>query len=111
MLIFSQLNFQHIVFEFSPSSLFTFCMSKHILSGSQPTKNAYFLAKIGADTAENEQHFAEILPIGRRVADRTGVGRTRAANAVEKPDYFPAAPAVGGLDRRKHTSRSACEFT
>ena len=33
-------------------------------------KNAYFLAKIGADTAENEQHFADILPIGRRVADR-----------------------------------------
>ena len=32
-------------------------------------KNAYLLAKIGADTAENEQHFAEILPIGRRVAD------------------------------------------
>ena len=25
----------------------------------------YFLAKIGADTAENEQHFAEFLPIGR----------------------------------------------
>ena len=32
-------------------------------------KNSYLLAKIGADTAENEQHFAEILPIGRRVAD------------------------------------------
>ena len=31
-------------------------------------QNAYFLAKIGADTAENEQHFSEILPIGRRVA-------------------------------------------
>ena len=30
--------------------------------------NAYLLAKIGADTAENEQHFAENLPIGRRVA-------------------------------------------
>ena len=29
-------------------------------------KNAYFLAKIGADTAENEQHYAEILPIGSR---------------------------------------------
>ena len=28
--------------------------------------NAYLLAKIGADTAENEQHFAEILPIGPR---------------------------------------------
>ena len=26
-------------------------------------QNAYFLAKIGADTAENEQHFAEILTI------------------------------------------------
>ena len=25
-------------------------------------QNTYFLAKIGADTAENEQHFAEILP-------------------------------------------------
>ena len=25
-------------------------------------QNAYFLAKIGADTAENGQHFAEILP-------------------------------------------------
>ena len=29
-------------------------------------KNAYFLAKIGADTAEDEQHPDEILPIGRR---------------------------------------------
>ena len=27
-------------------------------------QNAYLVAKIGADTAENEQHFAEILPIG-----------------------------------------------
>ena len=34
-------------------------------------KNAYFLAKFGADTAENEQQCAEILPIGRRVADRS----------------------------------------
>ena len=32
-------------------------------------QNAYLLAKIGADTAEIEQHFADILPIGRRVAD------------------------------------------
>ena len=31
-------------------------------------QNAYFLGKIGADTAENEQRFAEILrgPAGRR---------------------------------------------
>ena len=32
--------------------------------------NAYLLAKIGADTAENEQHFAEILPIRRRLGPR-----------------------------------------
>ena len=32
-------------------------------------KNAYSLAKIGADTAENERNFAEILPkIGLRAA-------------------------------------------
>ena len=31
---------------------------------------AYLLAKNGTDTAENEQLFADILPIGRRVADR-----------------------------------------
>ena len=32
---------------------------------------AYFLAKIGADIAENEQHFADILPIGRRGSRRS----------------------------------------
>ena len=32
-------------------------------------KNAYLLAKISADTAENEQHLAEILP-------KTGIYRT-----------------------------------
>ena len=32
-------------------------------------KNAYFLAKIGADTAENEQHFAEILPTDAMYGD------------------------------------------
>ena len=36
--------------------------------------NAYFLAKIGADTAENEQHFAEILPIRRPAAARPANG-------------------------------------
>ena len=29
-------------------------------------QNEYFLAKIGADTAENEQHLAEILPKTKR---------------------------------------------
>ena len=35
-------------------------------------KNAYLLAKIGADTAENEQQSAEILPIGLRSAEANG---------------------------------------
>ena len=49
-------------------------------------QNAYFLAKIGADTAENEQHFAEILP-------KTGKGRSRASAArrrrAGRKDFYP----------------------
>ena len=47
-------------------------------------QNAYFLAKIGADTAENEQHFAEILPkignypSGRSTSPRGPQGRPTA---------------------------------
>ena len=44
-------------------------------------QNAYFFAKIGPDTAENEQHFAEILPIGRRVADRCSRNRLAVPDA------------------------------
>ena len=47
-------------------------------------QNGYLLAKIGADTAENEQHFAEILPIGRRVAAASGA-------KSEEPDAGRAA--------------------
>ena len=55
-------------------------------------QNAYFLAKIGADTAENEQHFAEILPIGRRVAD--GKLRELAADLRRgSADLSPSVPA------------------
>ena len=31
-------------------------------------QNAYFLAKISADTAKNEQHFAEILPKAGKIS-------------------------------------------
>ena len=41
-------------------------------------KNAYLLAKTGADTAEKEQHFAGNFPIGRRVARRCTTGPQRA---------------------------------
>ena len=53
-------------------------------------QSAYFLAKIGADTAENEQQFAEILPIGRRVAahstqgERSGPGRLAGLQRAER---------------------------
>ena len=60
-------------------------------------KNAYFLAKIGADTAENEQHFTEILPIGRRVADRC-----RGPPACSRG---PAAAAAGSRRGRRRSSR------
>ena len=56
-------------------------------------QNAYFLAKIGADTAENEQHFAEILPIGRRVADHGPTDRRRVRAAV-----LPDAEAPAGQE-------------
>ena len=73
-------------------------------------QNAYFLAKIGADTAENEQHFAEIssawtdrrpgrgLPLLFRHAGDTGSqpsperlrarGLPAAASCQVVPDFF-----------------------
>ena len=61
-------------------------------------QNAYFLAKIGADTAENEQHFAEILPkIGNYP---TGRLTPRAGRAAPWPGAgVPARLDEGGLSR------------
>ena len=57
--------------------------------------NAYLLAKIGADTAENEQHFAENLPIGRRGMLRGGLLRRRV------PSRGPCAPCHLPTDVRE----------
>ena len=46
-------------------------------------QNAYFLAKIGPDTAKNEQHFAEILP-------KTGNYPTGPESQVESAAPWPA---------------------
>ena len=54
-------------------------------------KNAYLVAKIGADTAENEQQFAEILPIGRRAP----VGAAPAARGCGGPPLRDAAARQG----------------
>ena len=54
-------------------------------------QNAYLVAKIGAETAENEQHFAEILPkfcqptlsdVAARVLLRVGARRRRGAELL-----------------------------
>ena len=42
-------------------------------------QNAHLLAKIGADTAENEQHFPEILPKNWQMSSRA---RARGARGV-----------------------------
>ena len=61
-------------------------------------QNAYFLAKISADTAENEQHFAEILPKAR------DLGRGRGAAGRGPPRRGGAVPG------RWLSLPEACEF-
>ena len=63
-------------------------------------QNAYFLAKIGADRAENEQHFAEIW---QAPGQRPGAG---GADGVEPPrvpgvihtDWYHALKQKGATD-------------
>ena len=61
-------------------------------------QNAYFLAKIGADTAENERNFAEILPktgnypTGSRTPWwRSAKKRSTAGRAASKVAIQPSA--------------------
>ena len=49
-------------------------------------QNAYLLAKIGADTAENEQHLAEILP---KTPASSAPRRARRASAAKKLSAVP----------------------
>ena len=67
-------------------------------------KNAYLFAKIGADPAENEQHFAEILPIGRRcrnraTADRQNVADKSKAGGRPPPALLSSASDLSGRHR------------
>jgi hypothetical protein len=71
---------------------------------------AYLLAKIGADTAENERNFAEILPKSGNYP--TGAGRNDAScsetikniSIDEKP-----RPSSGGLEKEGLTIGAAHE--
>ena len=68
-------------------------------------QNAYFLAKIGADTAENEQHFAENLPkIGNYP---TGPSRGRAPED-ERVFVVNGSQRISGKDLRYKCRCAAC---
>ena len=73
--------------------------------------NAYLLAKIGADTAENERNFAENLPkIGRVPLDRCAVSPRnpqRAARRLGSKPFFFACTRRKGQNAYKH---SRCEW-
>ena len=58
-------------------------------------QNAYLLAKIGADTAENEQHFAENLQKNGNYPTEPRVLRV-GEDAVERGLRVPAAGRVLG---------------
>ena len=63
-------------------------------------QNAYFLAKFGADTAENEQHLAESLPIGACAGERP---RPRVTSAA----FFTGLPAFGTLRKEKKSKKKS----
>ena len=75
-------------------------------------QNAYFLAKIGADAAENEQHFAEISPIGR--ARRQPRRRRRPALLLLSKERTarPAAtpPRISGKTRNEEGTAHLCKI-
>ena len=60
--------------------------------------NAYLLAKIGADTAENEQHFARVI-----TAARIGSLRSRRPTVDSPP--VAARPSSGSSGRRPRARR------
>ena len=71
-------------------------------------QNAYFLAKIGADTAENEQHFSEILPGPPRPAPRGS--RTPHVRLVGQDDDLREAPKEGGVEHLRNIGKFAILF-
>ena len=60
-------------------------------------QNAYFFAKIGADKAENEQHFAEILPTDALPNEHRRPAVRRRSSAQAPDGAVRAVPAEPGL--------------
>ena len=62
-------------------------------------QNAYFLAKIGADTAENEQHFAKILPTDALLRlRRASLGTAVAGGPADLAGALNRAELIDGID-------------
>ena len=63
-------------------------------------QNAYFLARIGGDTAENEQHFAENLPKnGNYPTALTGVPVPGSYDAEDDHDVAELRVLVAAAER------------
>ena len=72
-------------------------------------QNAYLVAKIGADTAENEQHFAEILPTWWKILPRgpaaARASRAPTARASRASSGASGVPALSDDTRSKQFRR------
>ena len=64
-------------------------------------QNAYFVAKIGADTAENEQHFAEIC---QKLATTLRVRRTGPRTSLARSARLRSASLSGALSAARFTA-------
>ena len=72
-------------------------------------KNANLLAKIGADTAENEQHFAKNLPkTGNYPTGRELRLPQRLPGAGRRPLEAPASPPAGTAPPRADPALGGC---
>ena len=72
-------------------------------------QNAYFLAKIGADTAESERNFAEMLPkIGNYPTGPPGggyYGGSTEANMMQEVYLALNEEYYRGVPKKRHTSQ------
>ena len=73
-------------------------------------KNAYLVAKIGADTAEDEQNFAEILPKIGNYPPGPLPSPPRRGRRLGRADALAAHPGHGLLRPRRGGGGRLCLF-
>ena len=71
-------------------------------------QNAYFRAKIGADTAENKQHLAENLPKNGKLPYGSASALPRRWRSARSSACTPAA--ASGHERRERRLRDRFQF-